>query len=575
MAVPSSTSAIRYVGNGSTVTEYSIPFPFLDTDHIYAAVSSDGEEDAELLDASDFIVTRLADGSGGTLTTVAAVTSPAEIVILRQVPLTQPTEFQPSGLFPARSAETALDRLEMQIQQLNRRLNVVEGVEDEDYTYVPSGGGTNEVGNATWTNAAARAAKKPQKIGQIGVETSTQTVWIAQSTTTGDWTEFQPRYSNRVVIGLLADTGQPCAAQTAAAALLTTWEVDAAIFAGDNNYNGAAGYTADWAAFASIIADAKAYPALGNHDLDTVGYAALHAAKFPYLPGNKRYYTKTLGGGLVDLFVLNSGVDSAGDLLEADGNTVGSTQHTWFVAALAASKARWKIAVFHYPPITLNPGETRTLPAMAWPELKQMDLVCCGHTHVLEVLKWEDVMLVNLSASIDTAGTIDATLQDGGDADAWLWANEEKQAIGRIVASEQRLTVEVWDINLPYGANRLLHIRDAREFQGPVLERETFTVIPAETEVTTGTFFVGIAPTAMRLWKVLIGFSHETVEAATYTLFAGEAAIAEVVVGYGITSGPCSVPDSAIPAGTVFTISTVTDGGKEGLFVTLEFERFS
>jgi hypothetical protein len=204
----------------------------------------------------------------------------------------------------------------MQIQQLNRRVNSVEGVDDEDYVFVPGGIPAEVTGNASWLNAAARATKRPAKVGQIGVETSTQTLWISQSTTPGDWTEFQPRHSNRLVIGLTADSGQPCAAQTAAANLFATWEVDAAIFAGDNSYNGSGGYTADWAAFASLISASKAFPALGNHDLDVTTWQSLHAAKFPYLPGNGRYYTKTLGSGLVDLFVLNSGVNSVGDLIE-------------------------------------------------------------------------------------------------------------------------------------------------------------------------------------------------------------------------------------------------------------------
>jgi hypothetical protein len=239
MAVPSSTSSVRYTGNGSTVTPYAIPFPFLDTDHIYAAVSSNGVLDPELLEPGDFTVTRLEDGSGGSLTTAAAVTSPAALVITRTVPLTQPTELPNSGLFPPESVETALDRLEMQIQQLNRRVNSVEGVDDEDYVFVPGGIPAEVTGNASWLNAAARATKRPAKVGQIGVETSTQTLWISQSTTPGDWSEFQPRHSNRLVIGMTADSGQPCAAQTAAANLFATWEVDAAIFAGDNSYNGA------------------------------------------------------------------------------------------------------------------------------------------------------------------------------------------------------------------------------------------------------------------------------------------------------------------------------------------------
>jgi hypothetical protein len=139
-----------------------------------------------------------------------------------------------------------------------------------------------------------------------------------------------------LVIGLLADAGTPGDPQTAAALALDEWEVDAVLFAGDNNYSGAGSYDTDWAAFLDYINAGVAYPALGNHDVDEDGWQTRLNTKFPYLPGNRRYYTVTLGDGLVDLFVLNSGYNSTFDLLETDGNTVGSVQHAWFVAQLAA-----------------------------------------------------------------------------------------------------------------------------------------------------------------------------------------------------------------------------------------------
>jgi hypothetical protein len=184
-------------------------------------------------------------------------------------------------------------------------------------------------------------------------------------------------------------------------------------------------------------------------------------------------------------------------------------------------------------------------------------------------------MLVNFSASIDTAGTIDATLQDGGDSDAWLWANEEKQAVARIVASEERLTVEAWDVNLPYGANRLLHIRDARDLSRALPERRTYAVIAGGEEITGGTFYIGTADTAIRLLSVTIAFSHGTGTPDHYSILAGDVEIAVADVSYGPAEAPCAFPDSAIPAGTVFTVSVATDGGKEGLSITLEYERFS
>lgn len=178
--------ALIYTGNGSTVTPYTISFPFLEVGHVLAAVSSDGEEDAVPLDPGDYTVTRLADGSGGSLVTTAAVTSPATITIWRLTPLTQPTEFQTAGPFPSKSAETMGDRLLMQIQEAAQRIDALEGVDSA--VIVPEGGSGIE-DTQTWANAAARAAALPARAGQVGVQLDNTSVWRALSTDVGDWGE--------------------------------------------------------------------------------------------------------------------------------------------------------------------------------------------------------------------------------------------------------------------------------------------------------------------------------------------------------------------------------------------------
>ena len=182
MSVSSTTLSVRYVGNGSTSTTYAITFPFLETSHIVAAVSSDGEEDAEELSGSAYVVTRDEDGQGGTLRTVTAVTSPAEIVISRVMPLTQPTELQNAGPLPAESVETAFDRVAMQIQQVDKKVDDLAA--GGDVTPVTPDGGASAL---SWENAAARSSVKPLKAGQLGVQISDQTLWISQSATLGDW----------------------------------------------------------------------------------------------------------------------------------------------------------------------------------------------------------------------------------------------------------------------------------------------------------------------------------------------------------------------------------------------------
>ena len=331
------------------------------------------------------------------------------------------------------------------------------------------------------------------------------------------------------------------------------------LFGGDNNYSGASGYSSDWAAFLPYINAGVAYPALGNHDLDVPTWQTLHNAKFPYLapPGaQRRYYSVTLGSGLVDLFVLNSGIDTSGDLLEPDGNTVGSTQHTWFVNRLAESKARWKIAMFHHPPVTLVDGEDRTAPEMAWPELKRMDLIFCGHVHALELIKWNETMLVNPSAAVQPSRSVEAALQGAETLTAWpLWANDEDRGLARVVASQERLEVEIWKTD-----GTLLHARSYDDFSERPLRQEHFEVLSSST--TIGIIehrFVSTvaAPTILR--RVMVSVAETGSYPTGWTLFAGNVIVANGVIpsGQPFSLAPSLVPLEMIPRGTQLTISTI------------------
>lgn len=126
MSVSSTLSKIQYVGNGSTVITYVIPFPFLSIGDIFAQVSVDGVSAEVVLAPGTYTVTRLADGSGGTLRTSVAVPAIGTITIFRATALTQPTTFQLAGPFPSKTAETALDRLAMQVQELSRQVAYLE-----------------------------------------------------------------------------------------------------------------------------------------------------------------------------------------------------------------------------------------------------------------------------------------------------------------------------------------------------------------------------------------------------------------------------------------------------------------
>jgi hypothetical protein len=104
---------------------------------------------------------------------------------------------------------------------------------------------------------------------------------------------------------------------------------------------------------------------LGNHDVRVEN--GRYQFRTLGMPG--RYYRRRIGP--VELFLL-------------DSNNVDRTQTAWLARSLAASRARWKIAVFHHPAFTC--GHYRSHPAVvaSWVPLFQRHrvvLALSGHDH--------------------------------------------------------------------------------------------------------------------------------------------------------------------------------------------------
>ncbi len=126
MAISTQTGFIAYAGNNDAGVPYEIPFPFFSADHIQVTLQASGETTAAALVGSDYTITRLEDGSGGSLYLNSAAVTGDTVRIRRVLPFTQPTTFQLAGPLPAPAIETALDRLAMQVQQLSFSLSVLQ-----------------------------------------------------------------------------------------------------------------------------------------------------------------------------------------------------------------------------------------------------------------------------------------------------------------------------------------------------------------------------------------------------------------------------------------------------------------
>jgi len=249
----------------------------------------------------------------------------------------------------------------------------------------------------------------------------------------------------RATLTFVSDAGVIGSNQTAVAALINTFDPDWALFGGDNTYG--ASFTADWAAFSAV--NAITLPAIGNHDWDRAGILTEIATMFPTLPGNKRYYNKVICNGLVELFVLSSGYNTAGTLLEADGNSVGSTQHTWFVQAVSDSVAKWKIVMFHHPHVTSDSVASRAKAALDWDfQSHGIDLILTGHTHMWEMLTNNGVPILCGGGSVDPSSTSALVLQGITPPEASLeWVREATPGVARLCITERTFLVEIWDTN--------------------------------------------------------------------------------------------------------------------------------
>jgi len=123
MTVSATTTTNSYSGDGST-TEFSFTFEILTDADIKVIVVTDstGAESVKTL-STDYAVTGAALPAGGTVTFTTAPASGETVFLLRNMNITQPTDYTANDPFPAETHENALDRMTLQIQQVNQKLS--------------------------------------------------------------------------------------------------------------------------------------------------------------------------------------------------------------------------------------------------------------------------------------------------------------------------------------------------------------------------------------------------------------------------------------------------------------------
>jgi len=131
MTVSTTESRIGYNGNGAT-TAFAFPYRFLaNVDLVVTLVRADTTQVVQTLN-TDYTVTGAGDDAGGTVTMVVPPATGQQLVIVRDVPLTQETDYISGDPFPAETHETALDKLTMISQRLNNLISRSIRLSDAD-----------------------------------------------------------------------------------------------------------------------------------------------------------------------------------------------------------------------------------------------------------------------------------------------------------------------------------------------------------------------------------------------------------------------------------------------------------
>ena len=150
MTVSTTTNRASYSGNGTQDT-FAYAFKiFADADLTVIIRDASGTETTKTL-TTHYTVTGAGTNSGGNVVfTAGNIPAATEtVVILRELDITQSTDYVANDPFPAESHEDALDRLTMIAQQLNESVGRSLKVSQ-----------TNEIATAEFTTSAADRANK-------------------------------------------------------------------------------------------------------------------------------------------------------------------------------------------------------------------------------------------------------------------------------------------------------------------------------------------------------------------------------------------------------------------------------
>ena len=233
MTVSSSTAKVSYSGNSSTVA-FAVNFYFLADAHLkVVSRAADGTETVKTL-TTDYTVSGAGNPSGGTVTMLTAPATGTTLVIARNVPITQLTDYTANDPFPAETHEQALDKLTMEVQQINEaiarsiKLSLSNTMTSTEFTV-----GASERANKVFSFDAAGELNVAQELGtyrgnwssgtaykqrDIIKDTSNANIYICLTAHTASGSQPISSNTDSAKWALIVDAASAAAAQAASEA---------------------------------------------------------------------------------------------------------------------------------------------------------------------------------------------------------------------------------------------------------------------------------------------------------------------------------------------------------------------
>jgi len=221
------------------------------------------------------------------------------------------------------------------------------------------------------------------------------------------FSETPPSLPARYKFALIGDDGVANDAKFAIVGAILRNNYSAILGAGDhNNYNDFNAITASaWKPSKDVD---RTFFALGNSELDDGIPGTRHTEHYKFFLGSNgnRYWKQSLNEN-ADVFFVNSGFNSAGTLIEPDGNTAGSKQGLAVKALLAESTAWFKLVVMHHSPYVSQASIQQMV--LQWPFVSWgATMLACGDPNFYEYLLVDRLPVVNCGTGTGRAlGTPD------------------------------------------------------------------------------------------------------------------------------------------------------------------------